>query len=241
MSRPPLRRRAHPHGPALLLLVALTLLLTAAPALAHPFGPPPTALLRAVEDRVLIDWRAAPDDTAAIGVQLGFMEEHVLDAYLEAPTQAAPSAADEDALAASPELRAYLLERVVIRQDGEPCEVEVVDTTDFVHAGARIGYRCPAPVTAVEVELALLHDVHEAYRTFGIAEDEATVPAQAVFTSASPRQQIDFSGTAGVVEAADGDAGGEGGGGLLPGLLVLGGIFLVGALAAVGVAGRGSR
>jgi hypothetical protein len=248
------RRRARPAllgalvallaAPALLVpaLLLPMLLLGAAPANAHPFGPPPSALLRAEAELLLIDWRAAPDDTAAIGVELGYMEEAVLDAYLEAPTQVAPSAADEDALAASPQLHAYLVERVVVRQDGTPCEAAALDTADFVHAGARLAYRCPEPIAAVELEITLLHDVHEAYRTFGIAESEATVPAQAVFSVATPRHTMDFSGAGAAGDAgtgADGAPGGDGGG--LSGVTALAGVLVIGLLGGIVVAGRGRR
>lgn len=229
-----LHLRPAPRVTAAVVLVAGLLSASAGPALAHPFGPPPSALLSARGTELAIDWRSAPDDAAAIGVALGYLDESVLDVYLEAPTQVAPSAADEDALAAAPELRAYLLEHIVVRQDGERCDGEVRQTTDFVHAGARLAYRCPSPIAEVEIEISMLHDVHEAYRTFGIAEDEATHPAQAVFSVATPRHAMDFSGagepTPGEVhaDAAGADSGPVGG----P-IAVLAAVLLAGVLGGI--------
>jgi hypothetical protein len=197
-------------------------------AWAHPFGPPPTALLTVVEDAVVVEWRSAADDAAAIGVALGFMDVTVLDAYLEAPTQVAPSAADEEALAASTELRAYLLEHIAVRQDGVPCEGAVVDASDFVHGGATVVHRCPEPIRRVEVTLSMLHDVHEAYRTFAVTASDEADPAQAVFTVAEPVHVFDFSGSSGTGEAATPTTGSSAGGGGALALGALGAVLLVG-------------
>lgn len=185
------------QGAVVLLVGILVVVLAAAiagPVLAHPYGPPPSALIAVRGSTVLIDWRATPDDAVAVGVHLGFFDEEVLDAYLEAPAQAAPPAADEDALTASPLLLTYLAEHVAVIQDGQRCEVTVVPPENFVHQGARVLHACPEPVDVVEVELTMLHDIHEAYRTFGLAEDEAAAPSQVVFTVSDPRHTIDFGG-----------------------------------------------
>jgi hypothetical protein len=216
---------------AVALSAGLLLLGSATAALAHPFGPPPTALVSARGSSVFVEWRAAPDDTAAIGVQLGFLDEAVLEAYLEAPTQAAPSAADEDALARSPELVAYLLDRVVVEQDGARCRGRVVAVEAFVQEGARVVLECPEPISAVDLEISLLHDVHEAYRTFAVAESEATAPAQAVFTTASPRQRFDFSGATTPGAEPTAPTGGEPG--AIVGVAVVGGFLGLAALAGI--------
>jgi hypothetical protein len=227
-----------------LVLTLLGAILTAAPASAHPFGPPPTALVAARGNAVLVDWRSAPDDAIAIGIHVGLLPEETMDAYLEAQTQVAPSAADEELLARSPELHDYLLEHIRVLQDGRPCEPNLQPVGDFVRDGARIIHDCAEDVEVVEIEITMLHDIHSAYRTFAVAENETTVPAQAVFTTAAPRQQMDFSGSAGSggsdgAEGADSEAGttidAEGSGSALA---VLGGLALL--LAAI-VAGRARR
>lgn len=173
-------------------------------AWAHPFGPPPTATVTAEGRTVVVEWRAAADDTMALGVHLGLLPPDTLEAYQEGPTQVAPSARDEALLASSPELRRYLLEHIVVAQDGRACAGEVVRTEGFVHEGARIAYRCPVEVGAVELRLGMLHAVHAAYRTFALAD--RAMPSEAVFTATVPARELDFgAGAAG--QSGDGAPG----------------------------------
>lgn len=162
------------------------------PADAHPFGVPPTALVSADGRRVTVEWAAAPDDAMVVGMAIGVLDDDSLDRYLEGPVQTAPPAAQEEALSASPELLEYLLERIVVAQDGEACDGRVEPIEDFMSDGARVVHDCPAPVTAVSLQVTMLHDVHTAYRTFAITEGTGR-PEQAVFTVDNPEQEWDFT------------------------------------------------
>lgn len=173
------------------MAVALAVAVMAQPALAHPFGPPPTARITADGDTITIDWVATPDDAAAIGELLGVMPEGSVAAYRqEGTTQVAPSGADEARLSASPELRRYLTERVVATQNGHPCRTRVGRIPDFVHRGARLHLQCPEPVDEATLRITLLHDIHEAYRT--VATGRRTAPAETVFTVSAPEHTFSF-------------------------------------------------
>jgi hypothetical protein len=237
-----MHRRAAVHRSTVgfLLLVGILALLPASPARAHPFGPPPTALVAVRDNAVLIDWRSAADDAIAIGIHVGLLPEETMDAYLGVQTQVAPSAADEEALARSPELHAYLLDHIRVLQDGQRCEPHLQPVGDFVSEGARIIHECPAEVEAVEVEISMLHDIHTAYRTFAIAEDDSTVPAQTVFSVAQPRQRMDFTGAATPSGEAGPTAAATNDGETTTSLVVLGAL-IVAAAGAVMLSGRQRR
>ena len=174
-----------------MVITTAALLGVAAPASAHPFGPPPTARVTAIGNRITIDWSATPDDAVAIGERLGVMPPGSVELYRqESAAQAAPSAEDEARLSASPKLRGYLTERIAATQDGEACGAEVPAIEDFVHTGARVVLTCPQPVAEVELEISMLHEIHDAYRTFAVGT--GTDPAEAVFTIDAPRQTWRF-------------------------------------------------
>lgn len=224
-------RRASSRTPivpaaSLSAVVAVLLTLVPAPVEAHPFGPPPTARLWAEGTAVTIDWGAAPDDLATIGVELGLLPDDAPEQYLEAPTQVAPDREHEERLAGSEELHRYLLERVRVWQDGRPCEGEVRPIERFLTRGVTIVHRCAAEVDQVEVEIALLHDVHDAYRTFAFSASDDAEPSQAVFTTSSPRHTWHFGGA----EAEDTSGAARSAG--LVGLVVLGVVALAGVLGA---------
>lgn len=164
------------------------------PAGAHPFGPPPTAIVSASTDRVAIEWAASPDDAMVVGMALGVLDDDSLDQYLEGPVQTAPPAAAEEALSASSELRDYLLERIAVAQDGAACAGSVDPVENFVRDGARVVYECPEPVETVDLRVTMLHDVHGAYRTFAITEGSGH-PPQAAFTVDNPQHEWDFTAT----------------------------------------------
>lgn len=169
--------------------------LAAAPAGAHPFGPPPTARVRADGRVVTIHWSATPDDAVAIGEQLGVMPEGSVAAYRqESAAQVAPSARDEARLSASPLLRDYIAEHIVVEQDGRPCPADVPAPADFVHTGVTVRLTCPRDVDEVELRITMLHDVNPAYRT--VATGRATDPAQSVFTTTTPAHTWRFGATA---------------------------------------------
>lgn len=156
-----------------------------AAAWAHPFGPPPTARVAASGTTVEVTWTAEADDLLLIGERLGHLPPGTAAAALEGAVQVAPSRADAAALDAAPELHAYLLDRIAVRQDGRRCEGRVEDDLDFVTEGARLAFRCPAPVTVVELEVTMLTDVNPAYRTFAVSADPGR-RQEAVLTAAAP-------------------------------------------------------
>lgn len=175
-----------------LLLVAAA----AAPAAAHPFGPPPTALVSAAGRTVFVEWAGAVDDHLAVGEQLGLLPDGTSTAYLEAAVQVAPPRTAVEALGAAPELADYLLDHIVVRQDGTVCAGTVPPLDDFVIQGARVAYRCAAEIATVELEITMLTDSNQAYRTFAIAEDPATQPEQSVFTATAPVARWSFPSAA---------------------------------------------
>jgi hypothetical protein len=178
------------------LVLVLTLWVAPArPAAAHPFGPPPTADIRADGRTITVDWSATPDDAVAIGESLGVMPPGSIAAYRqESAAQVAPSSQDEARLSASPLLHDYLRERIVVVQDGRPCEAQVPAIGDFVHAGATVALRCPDPVTAVTLRITMLHDLHDAYRT--VAVGTGTSPQQSVFSVSAPEHEWRFGDAA---------------------------------------------
>ena len=177
-----------------LLVGVLVLVLSPDAAVAHPFGPPPTARVGADGRTVTIHWSATPDDAVAIGELLGLMPAGSVEAYRqESAAQVAPSLRDEAALAGSPLLAEYLTKHIVVEQDGEPCPAEVPPRPTFVQNGATVVATCSQPVREVTLRITMLHDVNPAYRTVAIGE--ASRPAQSVFTVAEPSAQWEF-GTA---------------------------------------------
>lgn len=186
-------RRARRARVAVLVAATAGVALSAVPpAGAHPFGPPPTALVSASGHEVRVEWGAAPDDALVVGMAVGILDDGSLERYLEGPVQTAPPAAAEEELSASPLLREYVLERITVTQDGVACDGTVAPIDSFLTDGASVTYACPRPVAAVDLRMTMLHDVHDAYRTFAITEGRGT-PAQSVFTTASPEQRWDFS------------------------------------------------
>ena len=176
---------------------ALTLsAIVAAPAAAHPFGPPPTAVIRVDGNALAVHWQAAPDDMLAIGERLGLLPAGTGAAYREAQTQVAPPASAEAALDRSPELRAYLLRRIQVSQNGRACPATVLPVSGFVGSGATTVHQCPRPIGEVELTITMLHDIHEAYRTFAVSEEPGAAPKQSVHTVARPRARWDLSGEA---------------------------------------------
>lgn len=185
-------------------LLALVLLLSpatlivpyATPALAHPFGPPPTAVVSAAGNTVTIQWRAAIDDMLAIGERLGVLPPGTAEGYREAAVQVAPPAAAEETLDRSPELAEYLQQRLTVTQhDGQDsirCDFELVPVVSFLTEGAVTRHHCPKPVATVTLNITMLHDIHEAYRTFAIDRTEGVKPGQSVHTVTAPAAEWEF-------------------------------------------------
>lgn len=176
----------------------LVVVVTAAPAAAHPFGPPSTARISADSTRVTITWRAAEDDWVALGQSLGAFED---------PT-AGPVATDltgEEKLARSAAVHDYLTGRIAVRQNGVACSATLLPLQDLIQRGARLEFDCPAPVTEIEVRLAALTDLHSAYRTV-LTADGAMTPGQALFTAAEPAHRVTLADEGGGPSAVTGVA-----------------------------------
>ncbi len=173
------------------MLVASLLVLVSAPtaALAHPFGPPPRAWVTVDGTVVDIVWEASYDDHLAIGERLGYFEPGTSQAYLDPNVQVAPPRSQEENLAASGDLRDYLTDHIVVRQDGRRCEPRVIDTDAFVDRGAHTRHHCPQTAEVLDLRITMLHDIHDAYRTFGLAE-EATAGPFAMFSVEEPEHAV---------------------------------------------------
>lgn len=185
---------------SVVIVVVVVALARTLPALAHPFGPPPTAQISASGRTVTVTWSATPDDAVAIGEQLGLMPPGSIAAYRqESAAQVAPPAEAEARLSASPLLAEYLTERIAAQQAGQPCEPRVPPIDDFVHEGATVVLRCPAAVTEVLLRITMLHDIHDAYRT--VATGEGPNPQQTVFTVAAPEHEWRFGAAAGAASS----------------------------------------
>lgn len=180
------------------VVVVLVVLLGPAsprPAAAHPFGPPPTAVVSADGRTVTVEWSATPDDAVAIGERLGLMPPGSVTAYREeSVAQVAPSGRDEARLSASVALRDYLMQHIRVVQEGQRCTPRVPAIADFVHRGARVVLRCPDPVSEVTLRITMLHDIHDAYRTVAVGRGSSA--EQSVFTIAAPEHRWRFGADA---------------------------------------------
>lgn len=179
-------------------------LTAAGPALAHPFGPPPTAVIGADGDVVSVAWTATPDDLLLIGERLGYLPAGSAAASLEGAVQVAPSAVDSAALSAAPELRGYLEQRITVTQAGTVCPADVRPGLDFVTEGATLRFTCPAVADVVDLEITMLHDVHPAYRTFVVAAGGGD--GQAALTVGAPATGWDVRAGGPVEPAGGGNA-----------------------------------
>ncbi|MFJ4990132.1 hypothetical protein ACIP9H_40830 [Streptomyces sp. NPDC088732] len=190
-----MRRSARPTpGTALAgaVLAIVTALAGPAPsASAHPFGPPSTAGASVQGSRLLIAWNTDKLDWVALGESLGvFGGQGGANSSNLSFTQR---------LQEAPTIRSYLLKHITVAQAGHPCHGAVVeDMRDFLARGAQVAFDCPAPVTAVDVTITSLTDLHPAYRTMLTA----TGPAQTqptLFTSAQPTAHVRFTASGGSV------------------------------------------
>ena len=152
---------------------------TGTPAAAHPFGPPSTAQATVRGTELTLVWHAAEDDWVALGQSLGAFDEPATDVT------------GEQKLRRSPAVRDYLLKATTVRQAGQACSATLAELADLIADGARFTFDCPAPVAEVELRLAALMDLNEAYRTVLVGAGEA------VFTAASPAQQVHLTASSG--------------------------------------------
>ncbi len=189
MSAPPCRRLV--AAGAILVAVATALLLPWAPtpASGHAGGPLPHARLAAEGPIVTIEWTAAPDDTADVGIAIGLLPEEAMEAYLDVASEYLPTDDEIERLSRSAELRDYLVDNIQVRQDGQRCPGEAEPADNFIMDGATLTFRCPEPVEQVDVRVTMLHDQDPAYRTFSV---DGTVQF-AVHTSSAPEQTWDFT------------------------------------------------
>jgi nickel/cobalt exporter len=151
--------------------------LTAAPAAAHPLGLPAFAQVSATGDRVTVLWNAAPDDVAALARSLGV------------GTTGALTREQDAALAASAQLRERVLREVTATQDGAACTGAFRPPASVVTQGLRVELSCPRPVDRVRLRISLLHDVDDRYRTLaGHTGPDGT--ERTMFSSAEPEHEL---------------------------------------------------
>ena len=172
-------RAAHPTLPRVLVLTAVLVLVCAAPAAAHPFGPPSTARIDADGATVTLSWLAAEDDWVALGNSLGAFDSSA-------------AATGEEKLRRSPAVRDYLLDNITVSQAGRVCPGELAPLVDLAGSGARFTFSCAQPVSEVDVRLSALTDLNEAYRTV-LTADTAS-PDRVLFTATRDTTRLRFSG-----------------------------------------------
>jgi hypothetical protein len=163
----------------------MSVLMAAAPAVAHPFGPPSTAQVSVDGSSITLSWLAAEDDWVALGHHVGAFAD-----------QAPSDLTGEQKLQRSPAVRDYLLGRIKVSQGGRPCTGDLEPLEAVLRQGARLTFDCPGPVTDLDITLTALTDLNSAYRTVLRADTPAT-PGQVLFTASAPTQHVRFSATGG--------------------------------------------
>lgn len=165
------------------IVAVVAVLVPAQTAAAHPFGPPSTARIAVDGDRVTLAWLPAEDDWVALGQSLGAFEDPA--------TGADTTLTGEQKLARSAAVRDYLLAHVGVTQGGRPCAAELEPLERLLAEGARFGFECPEPVVTVDVRIAALTDLHQAYRTV-LTSDTPAEPAKVLFTKAEDTRSVRF-------------------------------------------------
>jgi ABC-type nickel/cobalt efflux system permease component RcnA len=154
-------------------------------AYAHPFGDPQTVRITADGAHVTTIWSAPADDVVLLGGVLGALpgrREIVFDADPGGVPEPV-SSSDAELIASSPDVHAYIEERLVVRQDGQPCQPEV-SLQDLAGEGAQVVFTCPRRVTTVDIEITLLTDLHPGYRTVALSQG-ASEPGRTLYTAQS--------------------------------------------------------
>ncbi|WP_062347275.1 hypothetical protein [Herbidospora yilanensis] len=177
-----------------LLAAAAVAATPAAPAAAHPFGPPSTARISVDGSHVAIAWLAAEDDWVALGQSLGAFENPANGPVSTALT-------GEQKLQRSAAVRDYLLGRITVAQSGTPCPGRLESLERVVAQGARLTFDCPRPAVDLDVTVSALTDLNENYRTMLTAETPAT-PAQTLYTARQQTSRLRFTGSGGGTTAA---------------------------------------
>jgi hypothetical protein len=180
-------------------VVAMTLsvVVAGAPAQAHPFGEPQTARISAEGSQVIMRWTSPPDDILVLGGAVGALparREYVFEMSPDdVPELVGPS--DADLITSSPEVADYLADHLTVRQNGQVCEPDV-SLDELVEEGALVVFDCANPVEDVEVEITMLTDLHEAYRTVAVGEG-GTEPDRWLYTIDDPVQTWTFGAGSG--------------------------------------------
>ncbi|MBM7784790.1 hypothetical protein [Tenggerimyces flavus] len=193
------------------MTIFVVLLAVTAPASAHPFGPPQTARATVDGNRVELVWQAAEDDWVVLGEQLG--------AFRDATGAVATNETGQQKLAKSPKVRAYLLDKIRVKQAGRACRGAVQDLSDVLARGAKLRFECPDAVGEIELTIGMLVDLNPLYRTV-LTTESPKGPRQALFNDSSLTRAVTFA---------------PGGGGTFPTTLVIAG-GLVGSALLAGVA-----
>ncbi|WP_433536719.1 hypothetical protein ACQPZK_02415 [Micromonospora sp. CA-249363] len=143
----------------------LTLLATAVPADAHPYGYPQTVTVApdaARPDVVHLTWKAGSvDELTLLGVHLGLLpQDRVL-------LDGAVDTRDKDAavLANSAPFANYLLKQMTVNGDGHACAGTVKKASDLAADGVDVDYTCPGPLGVARIDIRMLTDLDPAYRT----------------------------------------------------------------------------
>jgi hypothetical protein len=142
-------------------------LLPASAALGHASSMLPHARLSSEGRQMFVEWTAAGDDVADIGVGLGLLPPEAALAF-QGIGDAYPSTAQETRFARSDELESYLLDNLRVIQQGQPCEAQVSVPDEIIAEGVRFVFTCPQEVEQVAVRVTMLHDRDEMYRTYSI-------------------------------------------------------------------------
>ncbi|MFG2047531.1 hypothetical protein ACGFIW_08890 [Micromonospora sp. NPDC048935] len=143
----------------------LTLLATAVPANAHPYGYPQTVTIAADAIRpevVRLTWKAGGvDELTLLGVHLGLLPQDrvLLDGAVDTRDS------DGTVLASSAQFATYLLRQITLSSDGHACAGTLGKASDPAASGVDVDYTCPAPVGVARIEIRMLSDLDPAYRT----------------------------------------------------------------------------
>ncbi|WP_146247418.1 hypothetical protein [Micromonospora arborensis] len=154
-----------PRRVVIAVAFTLTLLATAVPAQAHPYGYPQTVTIAADATRpevVHLRWKAGGvDELTLLGVELGLLPQDrvLLDGAISF------QASDATILASSTPFTNYLLKQMTVSSDGHACAGAVDPPSDLVGSGVDVDYTCAGPVGAARVEVRMLSDLDPAYQT----------------------------------------------------------------------------